>query len=60
MGYIVPIAVIDCSISSLFIYNIDSDWTCEDVEHFLNTQGRKLNQCSWGVFDGEITDLRDE
>jgi len=59
-GYIVTIAVIDQSINALFIYDIDSDWNNEETEEFLISQGRHLSNCSWGLFDGEITDLRGE
>ena len=57
-GYIVPLAVIDQSVNALFIYDIDSDWNNDETEAFLVSQGRHLSNCSWGVFDGEITDLR--
>ena len=59
-GYLVPIAVIDLSIKGLFIYDIDSNWDDETIEEFLIEQGRHLSNCSWGVFDGEIVDLRNE
>ena len=60
MGYLVPIAVIDSSITSLFLYEIDSDWNHEQVETYLYAQGRKPSNCSWGVIDGTIIDLRED
>jgi len=60
MGYLVPIAVIDSSVKGLFIYDVDSDWNDEQIEHFINTQGRRPSECSWGVFDGDIDDFRGE
>lgn len=59
-GHIVPIAVIDQSINGLFLYDIDSDWNDEEIENFITSQGRHLSNCSWGIFDGKIVDLRNE
>lgn len=60
MGYLVDIAVIDSSTLGLFLYHVDSDWTDEQVEDFIHSQGHHLSNCSWGVFDGEVTDLRED
>lgn len=57
------IAVIDQSVSVLFLYilpfHIDENDT-EAIEEFITAQGRHLSNCSWGMFDEEITDLRNE
>ena len=60
MSYLVPMAVIDQSINGLFFYDIESDWNDERIEEYLREQGRHPSNCSWGVFDGEIVDLRGE
>lgn len=60
LGYIVPLAVIDFSVKGLFIYDVDSNWSNETVEEFLVEQGRKISNCHYGVFDGDIVDLRNE
>lgn len=54
------IAVIDLSYPSLFLYSIGEDWDNEEIENFIYSQGHKLSNCSWGVFDGEIQDLRND
>jgi hypothetical protein len=59
-SYIVPIAVIDQSVNGLFLYDIDSNWDSEKIEEFINSQGHHLSNCSWGVFDGQTIDLRNE
>lgn len=60
MGYLIDVAVIDSSVTGLFLYHVDSDWNDEAIEEFLHSQGRHLSNCSWGVYDGEIIDLRDD
>jgi len=53
------IAVIDLSIPSLTIYDVDENWSCEEIEEHLYTdRGHNLGNCSWGVFEGEINDTR--
>lgn len=52
------IAVIDLSYPSLFLYTINKNWDNDKIEKFIYLQGHKLSNCSWGVFDGEILDLR--
>lgn len=54
----IAIAVIDLSISGLFIYDVPEDFDSEQIEDFINSQGHHLSNCSWGCFDGDITDLR--
>jgi hypothetical protein len=60
MGYLIPVACIDQSVNGLFLYDVDCDWSAERIEEFLIEQGRHISNCSWGIFDGEITDLRNE
>lgn len=54
------IAVIDLSVLGLFIYDIPKDFNNEQIETFLDERGHHGNNCSWGEFDGKITDLRGE
>lgn len=54
------IAVIDQSVNGLFIYTVPEDFDNEQIEDFLDIQGRHLSNCSWGEFDGEIVDLTNE
>lgn len=54
------IAVLDHSINALFIYDVPKEFDVEQMEEFLHEQGRHLSNCSWGEFDGTITDLRNE
>ena len=54
------IAVIDLSVVGLFIYDVNPLFGSEEIEDFIHSQGHHLSNCSWGAFDGEIVDLRDE
>ena len=54
------IAVIDLSCRGLFIYDVPKDFDIEQIEEFLHEKGGHLSNCSWGEFDGEIVDLREE
>ncbi len=56
----IAIAVIDQSINGLFLYDVPEDYTSEEINNYIESQGRQLSLCTWGVFDGEIVDLRDE
>lgn len=54
------IAVIDLAISKLFIYDVPKHFDSEQIENFLLEQNiHHLSNCSWGVFDGDIEDLRE-
>jgi len=59
-SYLVALAVLDSSIPGVFIYDVDAGWNSERIETFLYEQGRRVKDCDWLVFDGEITDLRNE
>lgn len=54
------IAVIDSSTTGLFLYSVPKEFDSEEIEIFINNKGHHLSNCSWGEFDGEIVDLRDE
>jgi len=54
------IAVIDLAISGLYIYNVPKDFDSEQTEDFIHSQGHHLSNCSWGEFNGEIVDLRND
>ena len=56
----VAVAVIDRSVSSLFVYDVPEYITRDEslLDDYLTKNGRKTSQCSWGVFDGNIEDLR--
>ena len=56
----IAIAVIDQSINGLFLYQVPEHYTSEEINNYIESQGRQLSLCTWGVFDGEIVDLRDE
>ena len=56
----IAIAVIDQSMNALFIYQVPEHYTSFEIENYVESQGRQLSLCTWGVFDGEIVDLRDE
>lgn len=56
----IAIAVIDQSMNGLFLYDVPEDYTSEEINNYIESQGRQLSLCTWGVFDGEIVDLRDE
>jgi len=54
------IAVIDLSTCGLFIYNVPKEYDSEATEEFITSQGHHLINCSWGAFDGDIVDLRED
>lgn len=54
------IAVIDQSVSGLFLYTVEEHWDSVETEEFIHSQGHHISNCSWGVFDGQIVDLRDD
>ncbi len=56
----IEIAVIDQSINGLFLYKVPEHYDSSQINEYIESQGRQLSLCTWGVFDGEIIDLRDE
>lgn len=52
------IAVIDLSVTTLTIYDVPDKWGSEEIEWFLQEEGYRINEISWGAFDGEINDKR--
>lgn len=54
----VAVALIDLSVCGLYIYDVPKELDHEETEEWLGCQGHHMSDCSWGVFDGDITDLR--
>lgn len=54
------IAIIDLSTCSLDIIDVDDELDSEQIEDVLIKKGYHLSNCSWGAFDGNINDLRNE
>ena len=52
------VCVIDSSVLGLFLYSVDEKWDSETIEAYLHSQGRKLTNCHWGIYD-EIVDLKE-
>lgn len=55
---VINIAVIDLSVSGLYLYNVPREFDSEQVEEFITSQGHHMSNCSWGEYNGGIVDLR--
>ena len=51
----VAVAIIDLSTSTL---HVPDRLDHQETEEFLEKNGFKMSNCSWGEFDGEIDDQR--
>ena len=54
----VAVAIIDLSTSTLHIMDVPDKLDGQETEEFLEENGFKMSNCSWGEFDGEIDDQR--
>jgi hypothetical protein len=54
----VAVAIIDMSTSTLHIMSVPTLFDSQETEEFLEENGFKMTNCSWGEFDGEINDER--
>ena len=54
------IAVIDQSMNAVFLYSVPDTHHTDEIEEFIEKQGRDLSFCTWGEFDGYLVDLRNE
>jgi hypothetical protein len=54
------IVVIDQSTKDVFLYSVPDTHHTDEIEEFIEKQGRNLSFCIWGEFDGGLFDLRNE
>ena len=54
------IAIIDLSFGTLTILEVPTNLDSEQTEELLREKGFDLSNCSWGAFDGEIRDERND
>ena len=43
-----------------WIYDVPGNWDKDRCEAFVDEQGHHLSNSDFGMFDGEVMDLRDE
>ncbi len=61
MGEYIAIAIIDLSTGTLHIYDVPESFNSEQTEAYIEKKlDHRIKNISWGQFDGEINDHRND